>query len=476
MLWLDNDREGENICFEVMSICQPVMVRENFKQVYRAVFSSLTKSDLRMAFKNLNKGPNHDESMAVDARQIIDLKVGVAFSRFSTLYFRRSYSGLKDQLITYGPCQTPTLAFCVMRKKEIDDFVPKIFFKCPGNIEINKQILKLSHSTERIWKKGEAENRQICIMRNPDGMLVEYKTKDSARTRPIGLNTVEMLKHGSAHLGMGPHDTMKVAERLYLSGYTTYPRTESTAYPKTFDFKSILKSVENNHFNSALKKYCHELMGLGINLPKKGVDQGDHPPITPTTKMPSFNDLSGAELHLYDFILRNFIGSLSYDAKFKKTNCVFMFGNEKFNLEGISPDYQGFLDVVNWGHTQTKTLPEMKLNMKVKLLSVDIEEGCTEAPDYLTESELIEKMEKFAIGTDASMATHINNICERNFVTVTGQKRRLVPSKLGIAMIESYNEIDKDLAASTLRSKIEGWVNDIATGKKSYEVVVRDAL
>merc|ERR1740139_689855 len=107
-----------------------------------------------------------------------------------------------------------------------------------------------------------------------------------------------------------------------------------------------------------------------------------------------------------------------------------MFGNEKFNLEGISPDYQGFLDVVNWGHTQTKTLPEMKLNMKVKLLSVDIEEGCTEAPDYLTESELIEKMEKFAIGTDASMATHINNICERNFVTVTGQKRRLVPSKL----------------------------------------------
>ncbi len=47
-------------------------------------------------------------------------------------------------------------------------------------------------------------------------------------------------------------------------------------------------------------------------------------------------------------------------------------------------------------------------------------------------------MESNCIGTDASMATHINNICEREYVSVVGESRRLVPTKLGISLIHSY--------------------------------------
>lgn len=36
-------------------------------------------------------------------------------------------------------------------------------------------------------------------------------------------------------------------------------------------------------------------------------------------------------------------------------------------------------------------------------------------------------MEKNGIGTDASMATHINNICERDYVKVGGG-RKLIPT------------------------------------------------
>lgn len=71
-------------------------------------------------------------------------------------------------------------------------------------------------------------------------------------------------------------------------------------------------------------------------------------------------------------------------------------------------------------------------------------------------------MEKHAIGTDASMATHINNICLREFVKVDPKGRRLVPTELGISLVHGYQAIDPNLVAPTLRTNIEQSVDNIA--------------
>lgn len=69
-----------------------------------------------------------------------------------------------------------------------------------------------------------------------------------------------------------------------------------------------------------------------------------------------------------------------------------------------------------------------------------LQERQTSPPEYLSEAELITLMEKHGIGTDASIPTHINNICQRNYVTVTNG-RRLVPTSLGIVLVHGYQKV-----------------------------------
>lgn len=49
-------------------------------------------------------------------------------------------------------------------------------------------------------------------------------------------------------------------------------------------------------------------------------------------------------------------------------------------------------------------------------------------------------MEQHGIGTDASISSHINNICERSYVRVEGTSRTLVPTPIGIALVHGYRK------------------------------------
>ncbi|EAS05803.2 DNA topoisomerase I (macronuclear) [Tetrahymena thermophila SB210] len=473
ILWLDNDREGENICFEVKSICEAFMCKEqNTQQILRAKFSSLTKSDLVQAFKNVRDPPNMNESKAVDARQIIDLKIGAAFTRYQTLFFRNRYPELNENIISFGPCQTPTLGFCVEREDEIKNFKPRLYFRIRATFVTEDGMEVVSYCDKgHIYDQGESNKIFKDVLNQQHIQITQVSSDFGTKQRPEGLNTVQLLKIASSYLHMSPMETMHVAERLYLNGYITYPRTESTAYPKAFQFREILNSLQSD---SDYGKFASNLL-QDYKQPRSGVDMGDHPPITPTTNYP--NSLGGDERKLYDYISKHFIASLSEDCKYKKITIQGSICNYNFIARGIQMVNKGFTEVQDHISLGENTIASnLQQGKQLKVTSINQEQEYTSAPGYITESELISLMEKNSIGTDASMATHIQNIVNRNYVQINGSNRSLVPTELGRSLVHGYQKIDPELVQPQIRSKIENMVDQIAKGNKQFADVINDSM
>lgn len=151
ILWLDCDKEGENICYEVMNSVLPTMKNVYSNRVtYRAKFSAITEKDIKYAMANLIQ-PNENEAKSVDARQELDLRIGCAFTRFQTRFFQGRYGDLDASLISYGPCQTPTLGFCVQRHDEIQTFKPESFWYIQA--AIGEPEVKLEWDRVRVFEK-----------------------------------------------------------------------------------------------------------------------------------------------------------------------------------------------------------------------------------------------------------------------------------------------------------------------------------
>jgi len=317
MLWLDCDREGENICFEVMDICRRVNHR---LRSLRARFSAVTANDVRHALTHLNQ-PNRLQSDAVEARQEIDLRIGAAFTRFQTLVLQNRFEGLVESLVSYGPCQFPCLGFVAERHARIESFIPEDFWK----LKMSATVAERAEPVEFQWKRQRVYDHcaaiiflERCLL-GGEATVVDVRGGSKTKRRPLPLQTIKLQQLSSRYLHISPDRTMDLAEKLYQKGILSYPRTETEIFNRNIDVQGL---VEQQTASPDWGTYATRLLDSDEGnpntflWPREDSTKNDeaHPPIHPV-RFASGSDFDDHDQkRLYELVTRHFLACCSRDA------------------------------------------------------------------------------------------------------------------------------------------------------------------
>ena len=262
ILWLDCDREGEAIAKEVEEVCieSNPRLRPN---VYRAKFSTVLDAEIIRALASLGR-LNEWFVQAVQARSQLDLRVGAAFTRFQTLRLQKKFQLSGNSVVSYGPCQFPTLGFVVERWARIETFVPEDFWfleltlripinnptqgntPIPGNNNNNNNNNPM-RPVVFSWKRNRLYDRMATLalygscLDVEQAVVTQLSGRPKNKWRPVPLATVELQKRASRYLRIGSETLMSAAEELYQQGYISYPRTETERFRHEFQHRPLIQ-------------------------------------------------------------------------------------------------------------------------------------------------------------------------------------------------------------------------------------------
>lgn len=267
-------------------------------------------------------------------------------------------------------------------------------------------------------------------------------------------------------------------------------------------------------------------MNGGFSQPRMGKNNDKaHPPIHPVVYVAPNALATSDERRVYEFVVRRFLACCSEDAIGETTTINLQYGDEGFHASGLVVLQRNYLEVYIYDRWESsQMLPQFHQGETFAPKEANITDGKTTAPGYLTEPELIALMDVNGIGTDATMAEHIVKIVERLYVFAAprgrggggegdeagvgrgvgrgagrgagrgrggagrggrggvaaagggrGGMQEFIPSNLGIALVEGYDQIgfDNSLSKPFLRKEMEESMKQICAGTMTRQDMVR---
>lgn len=471
MIWTDCDREGEHIGSEIKSVC--LKANRNLT-VSRARFSAIIPAQIHNACRTAG-ALDMQQANAVETRMELDLRIGAALTRQQTLGLQPRFPQI-ETVISYGPCQFPTLGFVVDQYDKVAAFVPETFWYIHVTLERENVSVEFKWKRNRLFDHHTAFALYEMCADEPEATIQNIAVKPATKWKPLPLTTVELQKSGSRLLHLTPKTILDIAEKLYIRGLVSYPRTETDQFDPAFDHQALIEKQINDAswggFASRLKNEG------GFQTPRNGKKNDKaHPPIHPTAHA---NDLASDEKRVYELITRRYLACCSKNAVGKTTTIDVLIAEEEFTATGLVILERNYLEVYIYDKWSGHTLPDFQVGETFLPSVCELNDGTTTRPNLLTEADLVGLMDKNGIGTDATIAEHIARIIDRSYVFKSreGNVQYLLPSTLGIGLVEGYNAIglDKSLSKPQLRRETEHRMSQICDGSKSKHEVLHQTI
>ena len=452
----DYDTEGELIGKEAYELVRAVNPRV---KINRARFSAITPAEIRAAFENLT---DLDFALAAagETRQAVDLMWGASLTRFISLAARRGGTNI----LSVGRVQSPTLAMIVNREREIETFVPQTYWMLSLATEKDGVPVEARHTAGRFTDHdaalaAEAGTKEPLVVTD----VKEGQKNDRA---PAPLDTTTFIVAAS-RLGLSAANAMRIAEDLYMNGYISYPRTDNTVYPKSLNLNGILETLRGGVFD----KDVAWVQQHRRPVPTRGKKEStDHPPIHPAGAA-TREALGPDRWKVYELVVRRFLATLSPDATWATTKCLFDASGQPYTATGGRLLSAGWRRVYPYSEAKENILPIFSPGERLPIKNVNLEEKQTQPPARYSQSRLIQVMEELGLGTKSTRHEVIGKLVSRRYV----EGNPLRPTLVGRAVIDALDNHAETITEPEMTRTLEEHMQLIKQSQRSREDVVTES-
>jgi DNA topoisomerase-1 len=479
LLATDEDREGEAIAWHLVEVLKPKI------PVRRMVFHEITKDAISKAL---------DETRAIDdrlvdaqeTRRILDRLYGY---EVSPVLWKKVTRGLSA-----GRVQSVATRLVVQRERERMAFRSAEYWDLlaafdPGAFEARLVSLDgervaqgkdFEPTTGELRESGvvrldEARARALAESLADSSFTVRSVDERPYRRKPAApFRTATLQQEASRKLRFSAQTTMRVAQRLYESGYITYMRTDSTTLSE-----SAL---------AAARAQVAELFGEDF-VPAKPRAYGRavanaqeaHEAIRPagdTFRTPKqlAGELNRDELALYDLVWKRTLASQMEDARGQtvslRIGAASANGEDvEFGASGTVITFRGFLAAYEPGKDEPtdddeeRVLPQLAVGQDVELVSLEPDGHATVPPARYTEPTLVRALEERGIGRPSTYAAILSTIVDRGYVFKKGTA--LVPTFVAFSVVNLLERHFEQLVDFDFTARMEDDLDRIAAGEQA---------